>query len=97
MSNQPKDFRIKNISQLLEQFSERVMRRINTVMPAEITQYDSGTRLAQVQPLLRLVTTDGDEMDRPMIEGRAGLGRRQQCGSWGQGRTVDRAGRYYSV
>ena len=44
------------------------MRRINTIMPAEITKYDAGTRLAQVQPLLRLVTTDGEEMDRPLIE-----------------------------
>lgn len=57
-----------SLSQLLDFVWKQWRKEIYTCMPGVVKEYDAETRRATVQPLLRMVATDGTPISRVEIE-----------------------------
>lgn len=58
---------LQEFTEEIEETAAAVVNGIHTAMPGEILSFDAGSGTASVQPVGKFVTSDGNELDYPLI------------------------------
>ena len=58
---------LQDLTQEIEETAHAVVNEIHTAMPGEIVSFDAGSGVATVKPSGKFVTSDGKELDYPVI------------------------------
>lgn len=53
---------------MLQTVLEKFTQNLDNMIPAKVVSFDRGTNRAQIQPLIRLVKTDGDTLSRAILD-----------------------------
>ena len=58
---------LQEFTQEIEETAQAVVNEVHTAMPGEIISFDAGSGVATVKPSGKFVTSDGKELDYPVI------------------------------
>ncbi len=58
---------LQELTEEIESTAAAVVNDIHTAMPGEVVSFDAGSGTASVQPAGKFLTSDGDELDYPLI------------------------------
>lgn len=58
---------LQELTEGIEETAAAVVNDIHTAMPGEIVSFDAGSVTASVKPVGKFLTSDGDELDYPLI------------------------------
>ena len=64
---------LQDLTQEIEETAHAVVNEIHTAMPGEIVSFDAGSGVATVKPSGKFVTSDGKELDYPVITAGVGI------------------------